>query len=101
MSTPKKRYDASFKAKVAMEAYKGDSTLSELSGRYGVHSTVIAKWKKELLSRAKEIFAAPEEKASKPSPAASPEAVKELHAKIGQLTVENDFLSAKLRRWTA
>jgi putative transposase len=90
MSTTKKRYDASFKAKVAMEAFKGDSTLSELSARYGVHSTVIAKWKKELLSRAKEIFATPEDKASKPSPSASPEAVKELHAKIGQLTIEND-----------
>ena len=95
--TKHKRYAAAFKAKVALEAAKGERTLSEFSGRYGVHSTVISKWKGELLGRAKEIFETPAKKRetlSKTEPS-----VKELHAKIGELTVEKDFLSDKLRHF--
>jgi len=95
----KKRYDAAFKAKVATAALRGDKTLSELASQYEINPTVIAGWKKELLSRAKELFEAPSDKPSKAESSASDERLKELHAKIGQLTVENDFLSVKLRRW--
>jgi transposase len=94
----KKRYDAAFKAKVATAALRGDKTLSALASQYEINPTVIAGWKKELLSRAKELFEAPAAK-SKTEGAASDEKLKDLHAKIGQLTVENDFLSVKLRRW--
>jgi transposase-like protein len=52
----RKKYSAEFKAKVAMEAMMEQYTLSELASQYGVHPTQIAAWKKELQSRAKEIF---------------------------------------------
>lgn len=87
-TSKKKRYDAAFKAKVAMEAIKGDKTLSELASKYEMNCNVIAKWKKELLTRATEIFATPSPKESGGEGLASTEEVKELHAKIGQLTVE-------------
>ena len=95
--TKHKRYDAAFKAKVALEAAKGERTLSELSGRYGVHSTVISKWKGELLGRAKEIFETPAKKSATSSK--TDPSVKDLHTKIGELTVEKDFLSDKLRHY--
>jgi len=95
--TKHKRYDAVFKAKVALEAAKGERTLSELSGRYGVHSTVISKWKRELANRAKEIFETPAKKSATSSK--TDPSVKNLHAKIGELTVEKDFLSDKLRHF--
>jgi len=89
---PRRNHSAAFKAKVALEAIKGEQTLVELSERFAVHPNQITKWKKKLLEDAPEVFASgknhnPEE----------PD-VKELHAKIGQLAVENDFLSSALGR---
>ncbi len=52
----RKRFEAGFKAKVAMEAVKGEQTLAEISSKYGVHPNVISKWKGELLHGASEIF---------------------------------------------
>jgi transposase-like protein len=85
----RKNHGTAFKAKVALEAIKEQQTLSELADRFQVHRNQIAQWKKQLLDRAEEIFA--KEKASDNDPG-----VKEFHAKIGRLTMENDFLSVAL-----
>jgi transposase len=88
--SPRRNHGAVFKAKVALEAIKGEQTLVQLSERFQVHPNQIAEWKKQLLERASEVF----DKEKKPE---GPD-VKELHAKIGQLAMENDFLSIALGR---
>ena len=88
---PRRNHGAAFKAKVALEAIKGDQTLSELAERFQVHPNQITQWKKKLLAEAEQVFANGKKPASEPN-------VKELHAKIGQLTMENDFLSVALGR---
>jgi len=90
MKRPRRNHGAVFKAKVALEAIKGEQTLVELAERFQVHPNQIAEWKKQLLERAPEIFDT-EKKPQGPD-------VKELHAKIGQLAMENDFLSIALGR---
>ena len=95
----RKQHKPEFKAKVALEALKGEMTVSELSSRFGVHPTMIHQWKKALLDGASDIF---DRGNAKAKTAAVDEAqVKELHAKIGKLAVENDFLSEKLKPWTS
>jgi transposase len=85
---PRRNHAAAFKAKVALEALKGEQTLVELSQRYQVHANQITEWKKQLLEHAPDIFS----KDRKPEQGPS---VKDLHAKIGQLSMENDFLPAR------
>jgi len=87
---PRRNHGAVFKAKVALEALKGEQTLVELSARFQVHPNQIGEWKKELIDRASEIFDR-EKKSPEPD-------IKELHAKIGRLAMENDFLSTALGR---
>jgi len=88
---PRRNHGATFKAKVALEAIKGEDTLIDLSQRFQVHPNQITEWKKQLLERAEEVFARDKKLEEGPC-------VKELHAKIGQLTMENDFLSVALGR---
>jgi transposase-like protein len=90
---PRRNHSAAFKAKVALAAIKGEQTIVELSERFQVHPNQITEWKKQLLQRAEEVF----EKGKKTEEGPS---IKELHAKIGQLAVENDFLSVALGRIT-
>ncbi len=90
-------HDAGFKARVALEAVKGERTVSELAAEYGVHPTMIHQWKKALLDGAVDIF---ERGGRKPVAEVDEETVRSLHAKIGELAVANDFLSRKLKPWT-
>jgi transposase-like protein len=93
----RRNHDAGFKARVALEAVKGERTVSELAAEYGVHPTMIHQWKKALLDGAADIF----ERGSKKSAVeVDEETVRSLHAKIGELAVANDFLSRKLKPWT-
>ncbi|TRZ76454.1 MAG: IS3 family transposase [Deltaproteobacteria bacterium] len=87
---PRRNHAPVFKAKVALEALKGEQTLVELSQRYQVHPNQITEWKKQLLEHAPDIFS----KGRKPDQGTS---VKDLHAKIGQLSMENDFLFRRAR----
>jgi transposase-like protein len=88
---PRRNHAPAFKAKVALDALKGAQTIVEIAERYQVHPNQITEWKKQLLEHAAEVFG----KDRKPDQGPD---VKELHAKIGQLSMENDFLSNALGR---
>jgi transposase len=87
--TKRKRYSAEFKAKVALEAIKGEQTIQELGSRYGLHPNLITNWKRQAMENLAETFST---KAERTRSNDDPQ-IKELHAKIGQLTVERDFLA--------
>jgi len=88
----RKKFEAGFKARVALEAYKGEKTLAELSSEYGAHANMISRWKQELLKGAAEIF---NEGKSKQDNGQEEKADK-LYKSIGELKVENDWLKKKL-----
>ena len=88
------RYSAEFKAKVALEALKGEKTIAELAARFGVHPNQVSDWKKQAMEGMADIFKGKAERDN----AASEAQVKDLHAKIGQLTVERDFLAKAFGR---
>ncbi len=91
MSKKAKQYTAQEKAKVAMEAIKGDLTMAQISSQYGVHATQINRWKKEALEAMVAGFS------NKPRAAytSQNELVGQLYQQIGQLTVERDWLKKK------
>lgn len=89
MKKTRKRYSADFKAKVALEAIRGDLTLAELATKHGIHHTMIAAWKRQAVEGMAGTFSG----ASDAARAASEAEVEKLHAKIGQLVVERDFLA--------
>ena len=91
----RKNHSPEFKARVALEALKGERTVAELSSQFGVHPTMIHSWKKALLEGASGVF----ERGGKKAPEVDEEQLKALHAKIGELAVANDFLSRKLKPW--
>jgi transposase-like protein len=88
----RRNHTPAFKAKVALAAVKGEKTLSELVQLFDVHPNQITQWKTQLLERAGVVF---EGGAQKESP---PVDLKALHAKIGELTLENDFLESALTK---
>lgn len=89
MSGKRKRYSADFKAKVALEALRGELTVSQLVSKHGVHQTLISSWKRQALEGLAEVFSG--QPAGKQ--VAREEELEKLHAKIGQLLVERDFLA--------
>ena len=93
MKKTRTRYTAEFKAKVALAAIREEDTMPALSRRYGVHANQIYKWKRELLENLPRAFSGGEETAS-----GGAEREAELLKKIGELTVERDFLSKGLGR---
>lgn len=90
----RRSYSAEFKARVALEALSGAHTMAELAAKHGVHPNMIAQWKRKAQEGLPDVFS----KKTDRSEAAREAELKELHAKIGQLTVENDFLSKAFGR---
>ena len=90
----RERYSALFKAKVALGALRGEKAMAELSAKYGVHPNMIAGWKRKAAEGMVDVFSGRD---AKPGQASESE-IKDLHAKIGQLTVERDFLSKAFGR---
>ena len=86
MKRTRRNHGATFKAQVALAAVKGDKTLAELAEQFSVHPTQITEWKQQLLARAADVF-------GRHSPPSDTPDLKTLHAKIGQLALENDFLN--------
>lgn len=90
MRRPRRNHSPKFKAQVALAAMKDTETLSELAERFDVHANQITQWKSQLQKRAIEAFGG-KQGATQNGPA-----IKDLQAKIGQLTMENDFLAVAL-----
>lgn len=91
----RKRYDKEFKAKIAVEALRGEKTIQEIAIAYGVHPNLVTNWKKQLLDGANEVF----DKSEKDKDAERAEKKQNLlYQQIGLLQVENDFLKKKYRQ---
>ncbi len=86
MRRPRRNHSAQFKAKVALAALRGDKTLAELAEQYDVHANQITQWKQQAMENMAASF---DKGAGRQIGEAE---LKDLHAKIGQLTLENDFL---------
>lgn len=90
----KKAHSAEFKFKAAIEAIRGEKTTAELCQQYGIVSSQLFKWKKELLSNGQEIF-----RNGTPTKEQGQAEIEQLHATIGRLTVENGFLAKVVGRY--
>jgi transposase len=89
MSRKRRKFSPEFKARVALEALSGDQTISELASKYGVHPNQISNWKQQAKEGVVDCFSGRKKRDGQDREAQ----IKELHAKIGELTVEKDFLA--------
>jgi transposase-like protein len=92
----RKKHDKAFKAKVALEALKEESTLQELATKYSVHANRISAWKKQLLNGAADIFERPNKK--KPEIREAERERDAMLKTVGEMKIENDFLKKKYRQ---
>jgi len=90
----RRRFTAEFKAQVALEALRGDRTIQEIATRHAVHPNQVSTWKRQAMDGLGEVFSSGGERAARDHE----EEIEKLHAKIGQLTVERDFLAKGLKR---
>ena len=93
-TTRRRRFTAEFKAKVALEAIRGEQTIHDLASRYELHPNMITNWKRQAIDNMAAAFSGTAERNNQ----ADDGQIKELHAKIGQLTVERDFLAKAFGR---
>lgn len=92
--TKRKRYSAEIKARVALEAIKGEKTVAEIAIKFGIHPNQVGDWKRQAIEGLIGVFTGKTER----NDIAHEAEIKELHAKIGQLTVERDFLGKAFSR---
>ena len=92
--TTRRRFTADFKAKVALEALRGDKTVQEIAARHKVHPNQVSAWKRQAVDGLGTVFSNGADRAH----ADCEGEIHDLHAKIGQLTVERDFLAKGLKR---
>ena len=92
MTSKRRKHSAAFKSRVALEAVNGIKTVSEIAAEYELHPTQVAQWKRELVERSAELFAKGDGRRAEKEVEAME---KRHHAKIGQLTLEVDFLKKK------
>ena len=92
--TTRRRFTGDFKARVAIEALRGDKTIQEIATKHKVHPTQVSVWKQQAIAGLSEVFSNGTDRERQDHESE----VRDLHAKIGQLTVERDFLSNGLKR---
>ena len=92
--TTRRRFSADFKARVALDALRGDKTIQEIATKHKVHPNQVSAWKRQAMDGLEEVFSNGADRAGQDHEAE----VHDLHAKIGQLTVERDFLARGLKR---
>ena len=92
--TTRRRFTADFKAKVALDALRGDRTIQEIATKHKVHPNQLSAWKRQAMDGLGEVFSNGTDRAGQDHEAE----VQDLHAKIGQLTVERGFLAKGLKR---
>ena len=92
--TTRRRFTSDFKAKVALEALRGDKTIQEISSKHKVHPNQVSTWKRQAVEGLGAVFSNGAERAGREHDFE----VRDLHAKIGELTVERDFLARGLKR---
>ena len=93
MKKPRRNHSPAFKARIALEALRGEKTVAEISAQHQVHPTQVTSWKTQLLENAAAIFG------GEALAADGKERIRELHEKIGELTVERDFLESALGKF--
>ena len=92
--TTRRRFTADFKARVALDALRGDKTIQEIATRHKVHPNQVSAWKRQAMDGLGAVFSNGADKGRMDHD----DEVHDLHAKIGQLTVERDFLAKGLKR---